>query len=191
MKTSDDEQGLLNRWRKGDVSSFDSFCRQVEAPLFTYARQLVNDRCEAEDIAQEALLRLYVAAREGKASASPRAYVFSVAHNLAVDHLRRLRRSATTSSSPDARVGRKDVSSVPASQSLLREEIGKALATLPDTQRFAILLREFGDLNYAEISQTLGISLDQVKVSIHRARKRLAQTLDQYGQFVGGQARGA
>jgi len=54
-----------------------------------------------------------------------------------------------------------------------------------------VMLREFGQLNYGEIAQALGASLDQVKVWIYRARKGLAQVLDRYGQFIGDQSRGA
>ena len=185
------EQELLKRLRKGDVSAFDTLCLTFEARLFSYVRHMLKDHCEAEDITQEALLRLYVAAREGKVRSGPRAYAFSTAHNLVVDFLRRSRRSARPEGEVQDLSGPRNEASQSTEQGMLREEIEKALATLPETQRSALMLREFGQLNYGEIAQTLGASLDQVKVWIYRARKSLAQVLDRYGQFIGDQSRGA
>ena len=185
------EQELLKRLRKGDVSAFDTLCLTLEARLFSYVRHMLKDRCEAEDITQEALLRLYVAAREGRVKAGPRAYAFSTAHNLVVDFLRRSCRSARPEGEVQDVSGPRNEASQSTEQGMLREEIEKALATLPETQRSAVMLREFGQLNYGEIAQALGASLDQVKVWIYRARKGLAQVLDRYGQFIGDQSRGA
>jgi len=185
------EQGLLKRLQKGDLSVFDTFCLSIETQLFSYVRHMLKNHCEAEDITQEALLRLYVAAREGKVRSGPRAYAFSTAHNLVVDFQRRSRRNSDPGGQVQSPSGPRNEASQSTEQGILREEIEKALATLPETQRSAVMLREFGQLNYGEIADTLGASLDQVKVWIYRARKHLAQVLDQDGQFIGEQARGA
>ena len=68
---------------------------------------------------------------------------------------------------------------------MLREEIGRALADLPESHRSALMLREFGDLSYAEIAETLGVTTGVVKTWIYRARRRLADLLDRDGQYVG------
>ena len=182
------ELELLERLRRGDAAAFDGLCRQFDTPLFSYVRSMVQDRCEAEDIAQEALLRLYVAARKGKVRTAPRAYAFSTAHNLAVDAQRRSLRHAGAVRPVSERAGA--AASAGVERSLLRAEIDKALGMLPEGQRSAVLLREFGGLHYAEIAETLGVSVEQVKVWIYRARKHLARVLDRSGQFVGGNAHG-
>lgn len=182
---------MLKQLRKGDVSAFDTLCLSMETQLFSYVRHMLRNHCEAEDVTQEALLRLYVAAREGKVRSGPRAYAFSTAHNLVVDLLRRSRRSARPEGEVQDLSGPRNEASQSTEQGMLRDEIEKALATLPETQRSALMLREFGQLNYGEIAQTLGASLDQIKVWIYRARKSLAQVLDRYGQFIGDQSRGA
>ena len=191
MDSTTAEQELLDRLRKGDAAAFDGLCLQFDKPLFSYVRNMVKDRCEAEDIAQEALLRLYVAAREGKVRSAPRAYAFSTAHNLAVDSQRRSRRNGGSDAPAPERAGQPDAASAGVERRMLREEIDKALAMLPEGHRSAVMLREFGGLNYAEIARTLGVSTDQVKVWIYRARKHLARVLDRCGQFVGGQSSGA
>lgn len=178
-RDEESEQHLLRQSGRGDMDTFEAFCAQTEGPLFGYVLGLVQNRPEAEDIAQEALLRLYRAARSGAVKQTPRAYLFSIAHNLAIDHHRRGRTAVLpTAAAPEAADRRVE-------QSLLREQVDKALAALPESHRSAIMLREFGELSYAEIAATLGTTLDQVKVWIYRARKRLAQLLDRDGQYVG------
>ena len=81
----DEDGSLLRRMRRGDVAAFEEVCAAIEVPLFSYALRFVRNRAEAEDIVQETFLRLYRAARTGKLKTSPRAYAFSIAHNLAAD----------------------------------------------------------------------------------------------------------
>jgi len=182
---SEAEYRLFQRIRRGDVASFEAFCVRVEGPLFGYVLRLVKDRTEAEDIAQEAFLRLYRAAGLGKLNRAPRPYLFSIAHNLATDFHRRRKNVVPLRATEAASAARE------AERSLLREQIDKALAALPESHRSAIMLREFGELSYADIANTLGATLDQVKVWIHRARKRLAELLDRDGQYVGERNNGA
>lgn len=172
--------GSNGSWPGSSRADFEAFCRDVERPLYAFAVRLVHDRTEAEDIVQEALLRLYRLGREGRLRREPsmRPLVFRIAHNLAMDHLRRRRREAPPleEAVPAPRT---------AETGLLREQIDRALARLPENQRAALMLREFGGLAYAEIAATMGATLDQVKVWIHRARTRLADLLDRDGQYVG------
>lgn len=160
--------------------AMEALCRQIEAPLFSYALRLVRNRSEAEDTAQEALFRLYRAVLAGRCIEKPRAYAFAIAHNLAVEYHRK---SAAAVPPP----GNECEPAPAAERTLLREQINLALAALPESQRAAVGLREFGQLSYAEIAEILGASLSQVKVWIHRARVRLAELLDRDGQYIGGQ----
>jgi RNA polymerase sigma-70 factor, ECF subfamily len=188
------DQGSTDRWgplMAGNRAAFESFCADVEARLYGYALRMLNGNAsEAEDVAQEALFRMYEALEAGRVKRAPKAYVFSIAHNLAQDAVRRKARSEA------ARRGSTVVpwpvpTLHPVERSMLREEIEKALASLPDAQRSALMLREFGGLRYAEIAAVLGISMDQVKVSIFRARQRLALLLDRDGQYIGKEHHGA
>lgn len=181
----DTEAALLGRVRRGDVDAFEALCAEIEAPLFSYALRCVENRPDAEDVVQETLLRLFRAARLGKLNTAPRAYAFSVAHNLAVDVVRRQRRVVFFESPPAPSAARS------AEQSLLRQQIGQALDDLPRHHRSALLLREFGGLSYAEIAQALDVSVGEVKVWIYRARKRLSTLVDRDGQYLGETRNGA
>jgi RNA polymerase sigma-70 factor (ECF subfamily) len=186
-KPRQEEANLLRAFRAGDAGAFDSLCRRLEAPLFSFALRLVQNRSEAQDIAQEALFRLYQKATSGHLDtpgASPRPYTFSIAHNLAMDYHRKGRRVLPESDrvvpGADAEVKRL----------LLRVQVDRALAELPESQRAALMLREFGELRYAEIAETMSASLAEVKTWIYRARKQLSKLLDRDGQFIGAKTHG-
>lgn len=157
----------------------------IEAPLYSYALKLLRNRAEAEDVAQESLLRLFRAMNNGRLKQSPRAYVFSIAHNLAMDAHRAQARLAVLSSPAGASAGQALTPSDAVENSLLREQLDQALAELNTDQRSALLLREFGELSYGEIAETLRVSVGQVKIWIYRGRRRLAELLDRDGQYIG------
>ena len=167
--------------RKDSIAAFETLCAEMETPLYSYVRRLMNGSQDAEDIAQEALLRLFRTIQNGLGQRSPRSYAFSIAHNLAVDALRKSRRVSAPEPAPT------HATDSVTEQRLLREQIEHALAELPENHRSALLLREFGELSYAEIAETLGVRAGQVKTWIHRARQRLSTLLDRDGQYIGTQ----
>lgn len=187
------DQESPDRWRpllSCDRQAFESFCADVDARLYGYALRMLNgDASEAEDVAQEALFRLYEALEAGRVKRAPKSYVFSIVHNLAQDAVRRKARSEAVRR--DSTIPSPGSAACSIERSMLREEIDKALASLPETQRSALMLREFGELRYEEIARILGTSIGQVKVNIFRARKRLAVLLDRDGQYVGKEHHGA
>lgn len=186
MDRDDIERRLFAKVCRGDLDAFEAFCLRVEAPVYTYLKRIVRNPSDAEDLAQESLLRLYTMAREKRIrimDGSPRALLFRIAYNLAMDHFRRAKHK------PEIAPAESAPSDEPVTRSLLREQIDMALAELPDAHRNAIMLREFGDLSYNEIADTLGATLDQVKVWIYRARKKLAILLDRDGQYIGAKTR--
>ena len=185
----DGEAELYRRVCRGDAAAFERLCMTVEAPLFNYLVRMVRDRPEAEDLAQESVLRLFRACRNGQAApdkGSARSLLFSIAHNLAVDWLRRQSRGLPNDSAPPAPAQ----ASAQAEQFLLREQIDRALASLPPTHRSALTLRAFGELSYAEIAAILDTNEGVVRTWIYRARQRMAELLDRDGQYIGDQNHG-
>ena len=177
----EEEARLARALANGDRDLFAAYTASVQRPLFAYAMRLVRNRHDAEDIAQEALARLYETALSGKLRPEPReirALLFTIAHNLSVDATRRNNRTHHESV-PES------LSMSGSGTNLLREELERAMAQLPAQHREALLLREYGGLSYAEIAETMGIAVGVVKVSIFRARHKLATMLDRDGQFTG------
>ncbi|MFA6239422.1 MAG: RNA polymerase sigma factor [Candidatus Hydrogenedentales bacterium] len=181
------DQELMRAVSRGDPKAFELWCTKLERPLYGYAYGMVRNVHDAQDIVQETLLRVYRLAKERRLRDDPgstRSLAFGIAHNLAVDAHRRRRGVQPVSEAHPAEAYRS------AEASLVREQVERAVQELPEKQRAAWMLRSYGELTYAEIAGVLDISLDEVKVGIHRARKRLATLLDRDGQYVGGRSHG-
>ncbi|MGD9792383.1 MAG: RNA polymerase sigma factor [Acidimicrobiia bacterium] len=148
--------------------------------LVRLARLFVDDRDAAEDIVQEAFLRL--ARHAGKIETVERApaYLRSIVLNLARDHNRRglvsLRHHATHGREVDV-----DVDD-PASERLVREEehqrVLEAVRGLPTRQRDCVTLRYFEEMTVNDIASTLGLSANSVKTHLQRALATLERSLD-------------
>ena len=135
--------------------------------MFRYVLMATGDPSEAEEIVQEAFLRL-VRWRPDSEHATPRNWLFKVARNLIID--RRRRHGPGAGPEPPGAVATPEVA---LAGKELRRRVLVIIHRLPETQRECLTLREFGDFSYAEIAAHLGISVDQVKVQLFRARQRL------------------
>jgi RNA polymerase sigma-70 factor (ECF subfamily) len=131
---------------------------------------------QAQDVAQEAFLRLY---RRGPSGIPPdeiRFWIYRVARNLAVNELEKRR----TRSRLLGVFGDLDRPAPPNPEAILElaereRRVLPMLATLPEHQRAALLLREQEEMSYREIAHVLGVSENKIKVDIFRARKALRE----------------
>lgn len=174
---------LARRAIAGEPGAFEALCLHLERPLFGYLYGMLRNAHTAQDVAQETLLRLYRMTQRGALNSRPgtvRPLVFAIAHNLAIDELRRGRTRPTPGPTHN-------VAANPAEQALAREQIDRAMAQLPEAHREALMLRVWGELSYAEVADTLGATQGEVKIWLYRARKRMAELLDRDGQYVGTQ----
>ena len=170
-------------WPRGrdGAAGFGAWCAGLERPLYSYLLRMTGSPEDAEDLAQDAFLRvfrLWKAGRLRRDESAARSLVFKAAHNLAVDLLRKRSRPLPDPPEPAPPPSVMDGEA-------RRMAIAQALAQLPADQRGALLLREYGELSYAEIAKAMDATLDAVKVRIHRARRRLAELLDREGRYVG------
>lgn len=152
--------------------------------LYRLALRLTGVREEAEDCVQETMLRIF-ARRDTLSPESPEAYALTLTRNLALDLLRRHGRhsvpldavpgDAEASRRAAERSGHDPYPALYARESL--RLVSDILATLPEKQSTAMHLRDFDSRSYSEIAQIMGISEDQVKVNIFRARRAVRERL--------------
>jgi RNA polymerase sigma-70 factor (ECF subfamily) len=154
-----------------------------------YARRLLANEADSEDVVQEAFCRLVAKhARSEGESAEPRslprpelaAIFFTTVRNLCVDRLRRIR----PRSNLDAQEW---IEHFPSAEGIAiaketRELIRRGLARLPDRWRQALLLRAAFELNYEEISQIMGCTKARIRTWIFRARQQLSGELQLEGR---------
>lgn len=150
--------------------------REEAAHLVSLARFFVDDRTAAEDLVQEAFIRLSRSAARIRDHDKAAAYLRSIVINLARDHNRRglvsLRhRPPAQPDEPSAE------ESVAAAQA--RQEVVDAVRSLPRRQRDCVALRYYLDLSIEDIAQTLGVSVNSVKTHLQRGLRALAATLEE------------
>ena len=173
---SDEE--LLARFASGDQAAARALTARHAPRVLGLSRKMLRDEMEAEDVTQEAMLRLWKIApdwREGEAKVST--WLHRVASNLCIDRLRKRKRGGPPlddiAEPPDpapsatARLIAKDRASA----------VTEAMRRLPERQRIAIALRHFEDLGNPEIAERLEISVEAVESLLARGRRALAKDL--------------
>lgn len=173
---ADPDAALLSAAAAGDPKAARAFVDRKLPRILALARRMLGDAAEAEDIAQETLLRAWRAAaswRRGGARIDT--WMHRVALNLCYDRLRR-RREIPSAEPPD----RPDPGPSP-DRGLLAAETGRrvaaALAALPDRQREAIVLCHYQDLGNVEAARAMGISVEALESLLARARRALRAAL--------------
>ena len=146
--------------------------------LFRFAFASLRNREQAEDVVQESFARVWEKA-ETVDFAKAKSYLFTTAHHAMVDEVRHKQHFASMESAPV-----EDLKSTPAAYPDVNDVLHKALAILPETQRHALLLRDYEGYSYQEIGDITGMSEAQVKVSIFRARTALKNKLKSIDNLI-------
>lgn len=191
MQNASDEQLMLD-YQNGESRAMDEFLRRYKNPIYHFALRLSRDEAEAQDIAQEVFARLHEFRHSYKHTAKFSTWLFSICHNLCVSRFRKRKWQVLwprQKDDPDELVEFESpdpIADEAASQNELTGILKKCLQGLPFLQREALVLREYQNLDYAEISKILHVSLGKVKTLIHRARLRLKDQFLPYVEEVEG-----
>ncbi|HEU0223691.1 MAG TPA: RNA polymerase sigma factor [Paracoccaceae bacterium] len=180
------DEALLSRFAGGDQLAARILTGRHAGRILSLARRMLRDEAEAEDVAQEAMLRLWRIApdwRSGEARVST--WLYRVTANLCTDRLRRARnRTIALEDAPDPPDQRPSVQ-----QALeTRERVAALLAAieaLPERQRDAVRMRHFDELSNIEIAELMETSVEAVESLLARARRSLAATLGARRQGLG------
>ena len=159
-------------------SQYNTCVERYADRLFRFAFSSLRNREEAEDVVQESFTRVWERL-DNVDFAKAKSYLFTTAHHAIVDGLRQSPRTTeietqTQLQDPNARTPYPDVNEV----------LHKALGTLPEPQRNAILLRDYEGYSYQEIGDITGMSESQVKVNIFRARTALKNKLKSIDNLI-------
>jgi RNA polymerase sigma-70 factor (ECF subfamily) len=190
---------LMLRVRDDDPAAFGELVELYQHRLVTVMRHLVNNKEEAEDLAQEVFLRVYRVRKKYRPRAKFSTWLFTIANNLALNALRSRQRkpvvpldvrdSGPLGPRPAEQLVR-DRDGQPGSrlqQQELAAVVQQALEGLNERQRAAVVLNKFEDMNYAEIAEVMGLTTKAVKSLLSRARENLRETLRAY-VYMDGEA---
>lgn len=181
----DVEPDLVIRARSGDLSAQEELARKHRRPMFLLALQLLGNHEDAMDVTQDSLLRFFTSLHRFDPRRPVRPWLYRIVRNRVIDLIRR--RKVRRHESIDAhdedgrpRLELRDHSidlEGEARARQLRKHMLEALSRLSDNQREILVLRDYHDLAYAEISETLEIPIGTVMSRLHSARKKLKQVL--------------
>lgn len=179
-----DDDDLMARCAAGDAAAASALITRHAPRAVAVARGMLSDAAEAEDVAQDAMLRLWRQApawRPGEAQVGT--WLHRVVSNLAIDRLRRRRRWSAEEppERPDGAPGAEAKLAGEDRAAALRAEI----AALPDRQRVALTLRHFSDLSNPEIAARMELSVEAVESLLARARRTLARRLETRREALG------
>lgn len=172
------DQAALNRALAGDQDGFRVLVERYSHALFRLAFRMTGNESDAEDIVQESFLRTWrnLSHYDGRASFST--WLYRIAANCALDHLRGRRRRAQEPLEETAPVPAMD----PAPDRLafggqVSRRVEAAMAQLSSQERTAFVLRHHEELSIDEISVALGVSREATKNSVFRAVQKLRRAL--------------
>ena len=187
MEPERTDEDLLAAFQAGDAQAFERLLRRHRGPLFTFLLRMVGDRTRAEDLTQEAFLRVVRAAARWEARARFQTWLYTVARNLCVDQSRRDRFRKADSldqTGPDDEpammdsVAGDEIDPARGAESArLRPVLQKALLSLPVEQREVFILREQAGLPFKEIAETVGVNENTVKSRMRYALEGLRKAL--------------
>lgn len=149
---------------------------ELKDTLYRLARSIVLDSAEAEDIVQDLFERAWRARDSVLRSDYPRAYLCRMAHNLAIDRLRRSARQRDFSEAKGGYVGCSD-GNVSVDNSDMAQLTRQLIDSLPERQRVAIHMRDVEGYEIEEIAQVLECDETSVRMNLSRARKSIREQL--------------
>jgi len=181
------DEDLMARVARDDERAFAELVRRFQGRVTNLVARVLNDRSCADDLAQETFVRVFVHRRNYRQGSKFSTWLFTIAANLAKNEIRRrVRRrnwfsldalqellSDSIIQLADPTEGRESLME----REQLQEAIGRAIATVPEKYRLALVLRDIEGLAYEEIADVLGVPGGTVRSRINRARGMLKRKL--------------
>ena len=187
-----DVQRML-RVRDGDDAAFGELVEQYQDRLIGIFSHLLQDAQSAEDLAQDVFLRVYRARERYEPTAKFATWLFRIANNLAINRRRKLSRqkevqlkvteSGPLGPRPEEVLATEKSALMPTrrvDKQEMREIVREAMETLNERQRMALLLNKFEHMSYADIAESMDLTVQAVKSLLTRARENLRTKLEPY-----------
>ncbi|HWM92201.1 MAG TPA: sigma-70 family RNA polymerase sigma factor [Thermoanaerobaculia bacterium] len=183
---------LVARALAGSQEAFRDLVVRFERPVYSLIARMVQDPSTAEDLAQEAFVKAYRSLRTYDTSRKLSSWLFKIAHNTAIDHLRKNAPETVSLEAPQEEDGRGGLAAVLSDSSIedpaaaaerrdMARSLERAISRLRPEYREAVVLFYIEGATYQEICDVTGLPLGTVKTNLHRARKELAREMTELG----------
>jgi len=185
VATLERDAELMLRVREGDTESFTLLLERHRNPVIHFLYRMVQNQSVAEELAQEVFLRVYRSRANYEPTAKFTTWLFRIASHLALNWIRDRRNERGQESldveTPDGMARQVSDRKISAEQSLVREskfeEIRRAIQSLPEKQRAAVLMHKYEEMEYSQIASVLECSESAVKSLLFRAYETLRARL--------------
>jgi RNA polymerase sigma-70 factor (ECF subfamily) len=176
IDATDQDTALIDRFRAGERAAFDQLVRRYQRPIFYVALRYLRNEADAKDVTQRAFVRAYGALHKFRGSSSFRTWLYRIAINLSLNHIRDNRRERPGEIPDDAltvdATGPERLIASARSR-MLRNAIDR----LPPKQRMVLELRIYDELSFREVAELASCTENAAKVNFHHAVKRLKQEM--------------
>jgi RNA polymerase sigma-70 factor (ECF subfamily) len=187
MTATPTDSALMLRYKDGDVAAFETLYRRHNDPLYRYLLRRCVNREAAEDVFQEVWGKIIKSRGSYRRTAKFTTFLYRVAHNCFIDHIRRNKRHlAKSDTDPDLYENPSDEPDLAAEKSLARRRLEYALVTLPDEQRDVFLLHEEAGLTLDTIAHVTGVNRETAKSRLRYAMNKLKATIEGPTETAGG-----
>lgn len=175
---------LVQKCIQGDARAFNELMNRYKRQVYSLILRIVHNPADAEDLAQDTFIKAY----RNLAAFDPQypllTWLFKIAHNTSIDHLRSCKGSTVTIDDEENPIELEDTA--PSLEEKMERESEKALiermvATVPDPYREVLVLRHQQELSYEEIAEVMQIPVGTVKVRLFRGREILKNKLSAMG----------
>jgi len=170
-----EDRELISSFMKGDETAFEALVLKYRQQAVQFSMQFVHDYYMAEDIAQESFASIYVYKERYNFKASFKTYLFTIVRNKSIDYGRKNKKIALEDVQAIDEISAEDL--------IIRQEekihLKNTIGMLKDDYKIAIYLIDYNDMSYEEAAKVMGKSSVQIKILIHRARKKLKLLLQE------------
>ena len=183
FKYSDEK--LILRFQEGDINAYNELVKRYKDRLLNFVLRYFNNVEQAEDVVQDTLIKLYTHASYYKNVAKFSTWIFTIAKNNALTELRKNKRKKTDSLwTEDGQIidinSKEESLDSKVQNEIAIDQLNKFLDEIPENFRMAVVLRDFQELSYEEISKILEIPNGTIKSRINRGRIQLAEKMKHF-----------
>jgi RNA polymerase sigma-70 factor (ECF subfamily) len=180
MAHKPEDSALMLRYKDGDSAAFETLYRRHNDALYRYLLRLCRHRATAEDVFQEVWGKIIKARASYRPTAKFTTFMYRVAHNCFIDHVRRNKRhSNNVELEPEFYADSSELPDTLAERSLAKERLGLALQDLPEEQRDAFLLHEEAGLSIDQIASVTGCNRETAKSRVRYAVTKLRTAIEE------------
>ncbi|MBQ1257540.1 MAG: sigma-70 family RNA polymerase sigma factor [Clostridia bacterium] len=188
MQREDDR--LVEKALDGDARAFEILMEKHESKMYAVALRMCKNREDAQDCLQDAMLRIYKALPTFKGQSSFSTWAYRITMNTCLDDLRRKKVRQAQSLDQMLEIGWAPVDENNSTEqhlenSELKRNLSRAIQTLPEEMRAAVVLRDVQGFSYEEIANMLSTNVGTVKSRISRGREKLREILSRNQELFG------